>query len=349
MSTSRPSGEWGSIVRKIKKRKRTSGIDWRTMIRRIKTGKCTPVISFQVSGGHFNQQDKVVETWAAEMDYPLEDHHNLQRVSQYASINSRDSLSAKEDFLEFLKFRIIEKSRQSVPDDELDFIDELEEELYDLTFSEVATRLGHPRYDSPEDDPLRILAELPLPIYLTTNYCTFMEDALKAAGKKPNTAICYWHETLDDEDFTSIFDEDPDYHPTVESPLVFHLHGIDAIPSSLVLTEDDYMDFLIKIASDNEAIPRRIMQALADSSILLLGYQLNGWDFKSIFRGLITSKRGSRRLLSLSIQYQLEQEEITSRREVQEYLKQYFNRANFDVYWGDTQSFMKELWEHWEG
>ncbi|MDM8519241.1 SIR2 family protein [Anaerolineales bacterium HSG6] len=342
------SGDWGTLVRRIKKRKRTRGIDWRTIIRRIKTGKCTPIISYQVSGNHFSKQDQVVETWANELDYPLQDNHNLIRVAQYASVNNRDNLATKEDYLEFLKNRLVDKARDENLYDEM-FLDTLEDEVYDLTFSEVAGRLGYPRYDNETDNPLRILAELPMPIYLTTNYATYLEDSLRQAGKEPRTEICFWHDNLDDEDFVSVFKEDPDYHPSVENPIVFHLHGLDAIPSSLVLTEDDYLDFLIKVAEDPDVIPRRVSQALADSSLLMLGYQLTGWDFRTIFRGLITSKRSSRRLLSLSIQYELEEEDIVNMADVQDYIKKYFTKANFDIYWGDTKTFMQELWEQWEG
>lgn len=342
------SGEWGTIVRRIKRKKSTRGIDWRTIVRRIKTGKCTPIISYQVSGNHFTKQDQIVENWANELYYPLPDAHNLPQVARYASTNSRDVLSAKEDYIEFLKLRLIDKARAERGEDD-PLVYTLEDEMYDLTFSEVATRLGYPRYEAEFDDPLRLLAELPLPVYLTTNYCSFMETALKAAGKNPQTEICYWHDLLDDEDAESIFTQDPDYQPTVDEPLVFHLHGLDAYPSSLVLTQDDYIDYLIKIAGDTEAIPRRVSQALADSSLLLLGYQFNELDFMTIFRGLITSQRINRRLLSLSIQYDVAESDVSGQTEIQDYLQKYFNKANFDVYWGDTQSFMKELWEHWEG
>jgi len=348
MAIEKGSGEWGSLVRRIK-RKKTRGIDWRTMVRRIKTGKCTPIISYQVSSQHFSKHDLVIENWAKEIDYPdLGDHHSLHHVAQYAAAYSRDTLSVKEDFLEFLKQRLIDKAYDELPEDEADFLETLEDEVYDLTFSEVAARLGHPKYDDPFDNPLRILAELPMPIYLTTNYSTYMEAALRAAGKEPRTEICYWHDALDDEDCPSVFTIEPDYHPSIETPLVYHLHGLDTVPTSLVLTEDDYWDFLIRVSEDPDIIPRRITQALADTSLMLLGYQIDGWDFKTIFRGLVTSKRSSRRLLSLSIQYQLKKRNVHAMNEVQEYIRKYFQKANFDVYWGDTQKFMKELWEHWE-
>jgi hypothetical protein len=325
----------------------TNDLDWKTIIRRIKAGKCTPIISHQVSGHHFSDQKSVVKAWADEVGYPLADHDDLTRVSQYASVTSRDVLSAKEDFLDFLKQRLLAQARDEQPEEQSAFLDTLEDELMDLTFSEVASRLGYPSYENELDNPLRVLAELPLPIYLTTNFATFMEDALKAAGKEPRTEICYWHEDLEG-DVPSVFEEDPDYQPSVEMPLVYHIHGLDVSPSSLVLTEDDYLDFLVKVSQDPDAIPSRVAQALADSSLLLLGYRLQGWDFRVIFRGAITTRRSSRRLLSLSIQLVPDEEGVKNLEEAQEYLRRYFDNANFEIYWGDAQSFMQELWEQWE-
>ena len=109
------------------------------------------------------------------------------------------------------------------------------------------------------------------------------------------------------------------------------------------------LDFLVKVSLDTEAVPKRVAQALADSSLLLLGYQLYDWDFRVIFRGLIAAKRASRRLLSMSIQLTPDQVGIRDFEEAQNYLEQYFDKANFDIYWGDTRSFTRELWEQWEG
>jgi hypothetical protein len=323
-------------------------IDWRTIIRRIKTGKCTPIISYRVSSQHFADSRTMVEAWSDEVGYPLADRHNLTRVAQYASLIGRDALAAKEEYLDFLKQQLLDNAKSERSSDQSAFLDTLEDELFDLSFSEVATRLGYPTYEDEMDNPLRILAELPLPIYLTTNFATFMEDALRAAGKEPRYAVCCLYDELM-SDGSSVFEEDPDYEPSVETPLVYHIHGVDTDPSSLVLTEDDYLDFLVRVSQDRDAIPSRVAQALADSSLLLLGYQLQDWDFRVIFRGLITTRRSSRRLLSLSIQIMPDPEGVGDIQHAQEYLERYFDSANFEIYWGDAQAFMRELWQHWEG
>jgi hypothetical protein len=326
--------------------RQSNEFDWRTLLRRIKAGKFTPIISYRVSDHHFDEQDHIVETWAGELGYPMPDQENLPKVAQFVTSTSPDALAAKEDYIEFLKERLLNKARDAEGSDSA-FLDTLEDELDELSFSDVASRLGYPHYDDPLENPLRILAELPLPIYITTNYATFMEEALKGAGKKPRTEICYWNEDIEG-DIDSVFDEDPDYQPSEEEPLVFHVHGLDAFPASLVLTEDDYLDFLVSISADPDLVPKRISQALVDSSLLLIGYQLHDWDFRTIFRGLITSKRASRRMLSVSLQIDPEGTEGGNPKEIKNYFQKYFQNLNFEIYWGDPQSFMQDLWEQWE-
>ena len=323
-------------------------IDWKTIIRRIKAGKCTPIISYRVSARQFSDNEAAVRAWADEVGYPLADRHNLARLAQYASCIRPDALSAKEEYLDFLKQRLLHRFRAEQPPDQTDyFLATLQAELVDLSFSELASRLGYPEYASDLDNPLRILAELPIPVYLTTNFVSFMEVALKAAGKEPRVEVCGWREDVE-AGAPSVFKEDPEYKPSVEEPLVYHIHGLDAYPYSLVLTEDDYLDFLFNVGQDPDVIPNRVAVALADSSLLLLGYHLQDWDFRVIFRGLITSRRSSRRLMSLSIQLTPDPQGVENLVDAQEYLKRYFEGANFEIYWGDVQSFMKELWEQWE-
>jgi hypothetical protein len=318
-----------------------SEIDWKTIIRRIRGGNCTPIISYRVTRQHFSDNEAVVRAWADEIGYPLADRHNLTRVAQYASYTGRDALVAKEEYLDFLKQRLLDGARKEGLPDQSAFLDTLEDELFDLSFSEVAARLSYPHYENELDNPLRVLAELPLPVYLTTNFAAFMEDALRAAGKEPRTEACCQGGGV------SVFEEDANYEPSVEEPLVYHLHGIDSDPACLVLTEDDYLDYLVNISQDPEAIPSRVTMALSNSSLLLLGYRLQDWDFRVIFRGLITSRRSSRRLLSVSIQLMPDSEGVEDLADAQEYLERYFDDANFEIYWGDPQSFMQELWEQW--
>jgi hypothetical protein len=224
-----------------------------------------------------------------------------------------------------------------------------------MSFSDVATELDYPRYKNDHEDPLQLLAHLPLPIYITTSYHDFMQRALQEAKKRPHTQICLWSDetiTLDPEH--NIPD---DFVPTVDEPLVYHLHGLERYPESLVLSEDDYMKFLVKISQDtdhnDQVIPLPLRAKLAESSLLLLGYRLEDWDFRVFFQGLIEAKHDSLRRFSLAIQIDpAERKGISQGQEIEKakkYLKAYFNKSKsqFYVNWDSPDGFVKKLATSW--
>lgn len=220
-----------------------------------------------------------------------------------------------------------------------------------FSFSEKAAKVKRPALDNGEANPLLLLADLPLPIYITTSYHDALTLALKAAGKTPHAEICYWDRNL--RSVASVFD-DGDYDPDPQQPLVFHLHGRDRYRDSLVLTEDDYLDFLVAIAqsrgdaitsrpvtqsgdASRDAIPVRVRQALADSSLLLLGFGLFDWDFRTLFRGVIKPNATSKspKIVALQLNVDAHQREY-----VQNYLR---HEAQFEVEWQATVDFLYEL------
>ncbi|RME74188.1 MAG: SIR2 family protein [Chloroflexi bacterium] len=306
-----------------------------TIAERIRAGKVVPIVSNVVGnnlvlGGH----DKLVADYARYTGYPLDDR-SLPHIAQFTSVIDEsvgDPRGVKEDYINFVKNKLFDLAEQNgVPRDTLD---ELEDVFDDVVFSEFAERLGYPRYENDPTNPLLILAEFPLPIYLTTCYHDFLETALRRAGKRPHTDICRWHEGL--KGIPSVFDDG--YQPSRNEPLVYHLHGLDTYPGSLVLTEDDYMEFLVAISQnlgrDTDPIPRRVRQAMADSSLLLLGYNLQSWDFRSLFWGLIKP----RPLQQTSVFVQLMPGEAEKL-----FLQKYLNEFEFKVYWGDVSQYVQEL------
>lgn len=145
----------------------------------------------------------------------------------------------------------------------------------------------------------------------------------------------------------SIFEDENDYEPSESRPLVFHLYGIDMYPASLVLTQDDYIDFLIHLSKKRDTLPRQIISALTQSSLVLLGYELHEWEFIILFRGLIASWGRQRNKVNICLQPPLAAGEqgILSEREneVEEYLERYLDRDEFSIYWGGPDKFLAEL------
>jgi hypothetical protein len=196
-------------------------------------------------------------------------------------------------------------------------------------------------------DPHEVLAALPCPIYVTAHPSQLLEHALRAAGKEPVTEVCRWK--LDDsgEDWPESPLEAADgtsFRPTVECPLVFHVFGLLAWPDSLVVTEDDYFKFLIGVSSQRDTkVPALVRSALADSALLVLGFRLDDWDFRTLWQTLM-SQEGNNRLRNykhVAVQIDPAGGEVSSRAG-RRYLTEYFGREStpsLDLFWGSVSDF----------
>lgn len=101
--------------------------------------------------------------------------------------------------------------------------------------------------------PYAILADLNIPVYITTNYDHLMEKALEDKGKKPVSEFCRWNKFDSAHPIpSSLGSKNP---PTGYKPLVFHLHGDIKEPNSMVLTENDDIDFIIALSKNEYLLP----------------------------------------------------------------------------------------------
>ncbi len=320
------------------------------LLGRIKIGKAVPIISNEVNNEVFlGSHADLVSGYGGYIKYPLDQNDDLLLMTRFQRINRElDDFTLKSDFLNYLKNWLYRLARNSGA--AADILAEARELADQLTFSEFAAHLGYPRFDPPDSNPFLILADLPLPIYLTTSYHDFLEVALRRAGKMPRAEICRWQRGL--EGLPSVFDGDSllekgkKYQPSSQEPLVYHLHGLDERPDSLVLTEDDYLQFLVAMSRDKgdqakDPVPARVRQAIADSALILLGYPLSGWAFRSLFWGLIKDTIPHTGVFTI----QLEPTPV-QRKYFEDYLKR---EASLEAYWGDIYQYTGELYRKWKG
>ena len=127
------------------------------------------------------------------------------------------------------------------------------------------------------------------------------------AGKKPDIELCRWNDDL--ELPPPIYDEEPDYLPSKERPFVYHVFGHLRDPDSLVLTEDDYFDFLIGVTKNNDMIPHFVRSALTHTALLFLGFRLDEWDFRTLFRSLMSQEGRNLRKQFSHVAVQIDPEE----------------------------------------
>lgn len=196
------------------------------------------------------------------------------------------------------------------------------------------------------------LASLPIPVYLTTNYDDYMEKALAAARRPAQVEVCRWNSALRRR--RSVLLEGG---PPVDRPVVFHLHGHIDDPDSFVLTEDDYLDFMVntrRYESDGDpsrnVLPPFVEELVSTTSLLFLGYGLRDWNLRVLLRALVESADRSSKMLSVSVQLEPEDSFIESigRENAHEYLERYFSGLNMRVYWGTAESFLGELRDRWQ-
>ncbi|MEM7347516.1 MAG: hypothetical protein AAF485_25030, partial [Chloroflexota bacterium] len=81
-------------------------------------------------------------------------------------------------------------------------------------------------------------------------------------------------------------------------------------------------------------IPRVVRNAVAANAIILLGYSLSSWDFRSLYWALFKPRDQGQ--TSASIQLELKDSERT-------YLEKYLREVKFEVYWGTIDDYIMEL------
>ena len=131
-----------------------------------------------------------------------------------------------------------------------------------------------------------MLARLPIPVYVTTEWTTHLSDALETTDPPKHAIVefCRWNPDVRRWPETSV---PRGYVPDVQHPLVFHVFGKLDVPESLVITEDNFFDFLVSVAEDRSLIPLVVQEALSNSSLLFLGFGLEDWDVRVLLRSLI--------------------------------------------------------------
>jgi hypothetical protein len=131
---------------------------------------------------------------------------------------------------------------------------------------------------------LRWLARLDFPVVVTTNYDTHFEDALYAEGKRPFVSAY-----KSNVDATERADDHPDLNPPPNEPLVLKIHGdIRRSPNSIVITEEDYIQFVLRMSDKvpYHPVPEVAQAHLAKCATLFLGYSLRDYNLRLLFKTL---------------------------------------------------------------
>lgn len=287
---------------------------WQTILESIDDGALTPFLGAGVSNPPLPGARQLAEEMAKATEYPFKSR-DLMEVAQYSATLTAPSTPK----------RFVRKSFERIPDP--DFRD--------------------------RSQPHAILASLPIPVYLTTNYDLYMEKALEAHRRPATSQICRWNSGLKLRYKNRTNDQDP----TVGSPVVYHLHGSIEDHDTFVLTEDDYLDFIVNARRfDGEpdpaqrVIPPSVDELIALNSLMFVGYGLRDWNLRVLLRTLVQSADKSAQKLSVSVQLEPDDRvvEAVGRHAAIKYLNKYFEGLRIVVYWGTLDGFLAELRDRWK-
>jgi hypothetical protein len=337
---------------------------WEDIMPRLNQGTVIPVISnsFRIEQIFREEKDAAADAgedadlsineqltmeWANWIDYPMNDKHSLARVAQYYLVEQKDNPQARTKYLEFLKTVLL--TIAETDKDYADLAERLKAQIQEQRFSDIVQQLDYPRFPEGVEDPLRLLARFPLPIYVTTSQSDFLERALEAEGKKPRTQICFWSGVISSAE--PEHQTDPNFIPTITHPLVYHLYGLEDYPQTLVQSEDDYINFIMSMVEDtdtlNPVVPLTLRRALGESNLILLGYRLQDWDFRILFRFILKFRRDEFSPRGMVIQLRQDDKKVENVEKSLEYLSHYFDRKKFDIEWSNTEGFIQKLWNDW--
>ena len=179
----------------------------------------------------------------------------------------------------------------------------------------------------------------PFQLIVTTNYDRLLERAFKASGLNYVPVVQY---TSGIE-----IENEKDTQKKVANPqgtIIYKIHGTfvegdeQRQAKGVILTEEDYIEFLSILGDQEKGVPPLISSKMRlGGTILFLGYGLQDWDFRIIYKSMIESIEPNLRPQSFAIQ-----------KNPPDYLVRYWMRKNVDILNVDLYEFAEELRARWE-
>lgn len=318
----------------------------RTVVRSVERGRCIPILGSGMTDWLVGTRKDLARSWAREYHYPLHlgYHDDLPQVAQYLSVTATTD-QVREDLGAFYRNRL----KAGFPHVVRGAVDgvgraRLDEILVDVWRSESTNVPGEPH---------RVLARLPCRIFVNAQPTSLLRVALEAEGKRPREHFCAWNRRAIDEWPVSPFAADRSYVPSVDEPLVYHVFGTLEHPESIVISEDDYFEFLTVTAEQPDLMPIQVTEAIAESSLLFLGFGLQDWDVRVLLRTLINREVAEalgQRFKHVAAEID-DHEGARSQEDAREYLRQYFGRFRqppIDIFWASVESFCEALELAWQ-
>jgi hypothetical protein len=188
---------------------------------------------------------------------------------------------------------------------------------------------------------LSTLAALPLRLIVTTNYDGLMEKAVveqrgpspfvvvqPIGGFRPGEQRSLQRQLVD------VVTADARPRADEEPVVIYKIHGtLGGGSTEVIVSEEDYIEFLTVVGHDSKAgVPRLISNLMVDSSLLFLGYSLEDWDFRTLYKGLVETLPYRQKRMSFALQ-----------KDPSSFWENYWARKQVKIYNVDLYEFADEL------
>jgi len=317
---------------------------WNSVVSSLQNEVCLPVLGSGLVESVIGSTRDIARAWAERYEIPQAgERDDLAQVAQHLAYQN-DPIFVQDSIRAYL-VRYLRKQFTGQLTPEL-LSARIEKGLVD----EMVSHIGKGMRDSNPNEVHTLLARMPVPIYINANRDNLLFDALVEQGKHPRFHICAWES--EGQPGPQL---DPNYVPTVENPLVFHVFGNFKVPDRLVITEDDYFEFLMGVTRNEtrEAarIPPVVSAAIANSGWLMLGFQVEDWDFRVVLSSVLRQpgrRMGLGRRTSVAIQMDLSDAKGGFDRTC-DYLVRYFSeQKEVTLFWSSPEAFIGELVARYE-
>jgi hypothetical protein len=317
---------------------------WQSIVENLKARECTPILGPTMNEALFGSRRELAALWGETYRYPMSgrDIEDLPQIAQYLAI-TRQGAFPRRELYKSVYARILEKFPDDVPDDLRHISEANVVENLGALVSAVGTKI---RSRDPTE-PHNVLASFKLPIYVTTDPSDLLVDAIRAHGSEPRVRLLRWNDAAEscDNDYVASALVPAGAKASSAQPIVVKLFGDLSNPKTLVITEDQFFDYLTQAASIKDAVPPAVRYRLSDSALLFVGFQADSWEFRILFRSLLQLEGRDLRTDYEHFSVQIDPNSILDPGSARRYIEKYLQAkaAKLRLYWGDVPTFISEL------
>jgi hypothetical protein len=332
-------------------RQRRTFDKWGTLITNLRAGSCVPILGPGLLAPLMGSTSEIARQLATKHNLGMVSpaRESLPQVAQLLQLRT-DRTMLRYELSTALRENLARRCPGVIPADNWSI------SLY-LLLKEANQRLWGERLD-----PHRVLAQFPCPLFVNAAPDPLLEVALQQRSKQPQLVICPW--TSDLSWATGAFDPkdqalnlehgapsagrqrprtNSKFLPDDRRPIVYHPFGILQLLSSLVLTEDDYFQYLVGNTMGQAQKLSALPYLLTNSALLFIGFRLDDWSFRVILREILQLKSAlSSDVTHIGVQIDPATSLATDDQSYS-YLEEQLRAYNITIYWNSTDSFLGEL------